>query len=81
MVPVLKSATPNWDAVELVNPEKQNEAVKAYLENAMSNPDNPRFGEMSADMNQALMDVLAGVASGTMAPEDGAQELADLAEW
>jgi len=36
---------------------------------------------MSADMNQALMDVLAGVASGTMAPEDGAQELADLAEW
>lgn len=81
VVPVLKSATPNWDAVELVNPEKQNEAVKAYLENAMSNPDNPRFGEMSADMNQALMDVLAGVASGTMAPEDGAQELADLAEW
>lgn len=81
VVPVLKSATPNWDAVELVNPEKQNEAVKAYLENAMSNPDNPRFGEMSADMNQALMDVLAGVASGTIAPEDGAQELADLAEW
>lgn len=81
VVPVLKSATPNWDEVQLVNPEAQNEAVKAYLENAMNNPDNPRFGEISADLNQAMMDVLAGVASGTMSPEDAAQELVDAAEW
>ena len=81
VVPVLKSATPNWDAVTLVNPEVQNEAVKAYLENAMSNADNPRFGEISADLNQAMMDVLAGVASGTMSAEDAAQELVDMAEW
>ena len=81
VVPVLKSATPNWDEVQLVNPEEQNEAVKAYLENAMSNADNPRFGEISADLNQAMMDVLAGVASGTMSAEDAAQELVDMAEW
>ena len=83
VIPVLKSATPNWDEVELVNPEAQNDAVKAYLENAMNNADNPRFGEISADLNQAMMDVLAGVASGTMTSEDGAAYLAEVKaeEW
>ena len=78
VVPVLKSATPNWDEVKLVNPDAQNEAVKAYLENAMSNADNPRFGEISADLNQAMMDVLAGVASGMMSAEEGAEYLAEV---
>ena len=78
VVPVLKSATPNWDAVQLVNPEAQNEAVKAYLENAMSNADSPRFGEISADLNQGMMDALAGVASGMMTPEEGAAYLAEV---
>ena len=78
VVPVLKTATPNWDAVQLVNPEAQNEAVKAYLETAMGNADNPRFGEISADLNQAMMDVLAGVASGMMSAEDGAAQLAEV---
>jgi len=78
VIPVLKTATPNWDEVELVNPEAQNDAVKAYLENAMSNADNPRFGEISADLNQAMMDVLAGVASGTMSAEEGAEYLAEV---
>jgi len=76
LVPALKTATPNWDVVKLVNPEKQNEAVKAYLENAMATVDNTRFGDINADMNQAMMDVLAGVASGTMTPADGAAALA-----
>ena len=78
VVPVLKSATPNWDAVQLVNPEAQNEAVKDYLANAMSNADNPRFGEISADLNQAMMDVLAGVASGMMSAEEGCEYLAEV---
>ena len=76
LVPSLKSATPDWDKVKLVNPEKQNEAVKAYLENAMATADNTRFADINADMNQAMMDVLAGVASGTMTPQQGAEELA-----
>ena len=78
VVPVLKSATPNWDEVKLVNPDAQNEAVKSYLETAMGNADNPRFGEISADLNQAMMDVLAGVASGMMTAEDGAAYLAEV---
>ena len=76
VVPSLKSATPNWDSVKLVNPEKQNDAVKKYLENAMSSVDNARFAGINADMNQAMMDVLAGVSGGTITPKDGAAKLA-----
>lgn len=76
VVPSLKSITPDWDNVKLVNPEKQNDEIKDYIENAMNSGDNPRFGAINADMNQAMMDVLAGVAGGTMTPEDGAAQLA-----
>lgn len=78
LVPVLKSVSPNWDNVKLTNPEKQNKAVQEYLTNAMANPDNPRFGGISADLNQAMMDVLAGVASGTLSSADGAAQLAEV---
>jgi hypothetical protein len=61
--------------VKLVNPEKQEAAVKAYLQNATAGGDNPRFADINADMNQAMMDVLAGVASGTLTPADGAAQL------
>jgi len=76
VVPSLKSATPDWDNVKLVNPEKQNEKIKEYIENAMDSGDNPRFAGINADMNQTMMDVLAGVAGGTITPKDGAVQLA-----
>lgn len=76
VVPSLKSATPNWDVVKLVNPEKQNDAIKAYVEQAKETTNNPRFAGINADMNQAMMDVLAGVAGGTITPKDGAAQLA-----
>lgn len=75
VVPSLKAATPNWDVVKLVNPAKQNQAVVDYLANATASGDNTRFADINADLNQAMMDVLAGVASGTMTPEQGAAEL------
>lgn len=78
LVPVLKTASPNWNNVTLVNGEKQNDAVQEYISTAVNNPDNPRFGGISADLNQAMMDVLAGVASGTMTAEDGAAQLAEV---
>ncbi|MDR1687083.1 MAG: ABC transporter substrate-binding protein [Clostridiales bacterium] len=76
VIPSLKSATPNWDVVKLVNPEKQNDAIKAYVENAMQTKNNPRFAAINADMNQAMMDILAGVGGGTITPADGAAQLA-----
>ncbi len=75
VVPSLKSATPDWNVVELVNPEKQEAAIKDYLANATSGGDNPRFADINADLNQAMMDVLAGIASGTLTPADGAAQL------
>lgn len=78
VIPSLKEASPNWDEIELVNPEKQNDAVKEYMEKAANSPENPRYGAISADMNQALTDVLAGVAGGTLTPEDGAAQLAQV---
>ena len=78
VVPSLKSATPNWDVVKLVNPEKQNAAVQEYLANATSGGDNPRFAAINADLNQAMMDVLAGVASGTMTAANGAAHLQEV---
>lgn len=76
VIPSLKSVTPDLDNVKLVNPEKQNEPIKEYIKKAMDSGDNPRFGGINADMNQALMDVLAGVAGGTITPKDGAAQLA-----
>lgn len=76
VVPSLKSATPDWDKIKLVNPEVQNDKIKGYIENAINSEENPRFGGINADMNQAMMDVLAGVAGGTITPEDGAKQLA-----
>lgn len=76
VIPSLKSATPDWDNVKLVNPEKQNDPIKKYIENSMNSGDNPRFGGINADMNQALVDVLAGVAGGTITPTNGAAQLA-----
>ncbi len=75
VVPSLKSATPDWSVVKLVNPEKQEAAIKAYLQNASAGGDNPRFADINADLNQAMMDVLAGVASGTLTPDAGAAQL------
>ena len=77
VVPSLKSATPDWDVIELVNPEKQNDAIKEYIENAMESEDNPRFAAISADMNELLQDVLSGVASAMLTPEQGADQLAN----
>ena len=79
VVPVLKTAVPNWDNIELVNPEAQNEAIQEYLANAVDQPENARFGNISADLNSAMMDVLAGVASDTMSVEDGLAQLAEVA--
>lgn len=78
VVPIRKDISPDWDNVTLVDPEAQNEAVQNYLAEAVASGDNPRFAAINADMNTAMMDVLAGVASGTMTSADGAAYLAEV---
>lgn len=71
----LKSVTPDWNNIKLVNPEKQNDAIKEYIKKAINSGDNPRFADINADMNQKMQDVLAGVGGGTITPKDGAAQL------
>jgi ABC-type glycerol-3-phosphate transport system substrate-binding protein len=75
LIPALKSITPNWDNVTLVNPDKQAEPMKKLVQAASAVEDAPRFATINADMNQAMMDVLAKVADGTSTPEQGAADL------
>lgn len=76
VIPTLKSVTPDWNNVQLVNPKEQAKPIKTYIKNAMASSDNPRFAGINADMNQALMDVLSGVAAGQISPKDGVAQLA-----
>lgn len=76
VVPSLKSISPNWDEVELVNEEDQASVIQEYYEKASSTEDNTRFGDINSDLNQAMQDVLAGVAEGTISAEEGAAQLA-----
>lgn len=75
-IPSLKSATPDWSSIKLVNPTAQNDAVKTYIQNATNSGVNPRFADINADMNTAMINILAGVAGGTITPQNGASQLA-----
>ena len=75
LIPALKSVTPNWDNVELVNPDAQADPMKSLVQRASAVTDAPRFATINADMNQALMTALAKVAAGESTPEEAAAEL------
>jgi len=75
LIPALKSVTPNWDNVKLVNPAVQAAPMKDLVQRASAVTDAPRFATINADMNQALMDALAKVAAGDSTPEAATAEL------
>jgi raffinose/stachyose/melibiose transport system substrate-binding protein len=75
LIPALKSVTPNWDNVKLVNPAAQADPMKSLVQRASAVTDAPRFATINADMNQALMDALAKVAAGDATPEQATAEL------
>ncbi|PVU84351.1 carbohydrate ABC transporter substrate-binding protein (plasmid) [Cellulomonas sp. WB94] len=62
-IPALKGVTPQWDQIDLVNPDKQKAALQSYTE-AAGAATEPRFATVSADLNTAFRDALIGVASG-----------------
>ncbi|HMO11264.1 MAG TPA: non-canonical purine NTP pyrophosphatase, partial [Actinotalea sp.] len=75
LIPALKSVTPNWDNVTLVDPDAQQEPMKSLVQRAAAVTDAPRFATINADMNQALMNALAKVAAGESTPEQATAEL------
>ena len=75
LIPALKSVTPNWDNVKLVNPDKQQAPEKDLVQRASAVTDNPRFATINADMNQALMQALSTVAAGQATPDQATKTL------
>ena len=68
-VPALKGITPQWDQIDLVDPERQLEPLQEYTERA-GQATEPRFASVSADLNSAFEDALIGVASDDMSIDD-----------
>lgn len=68
-IPSLTGVQPNWDAIELVDPEAQSEALKALTERAAAATE-PRFGTVDSKLNDAFKEALIGVARGTITIED-----------
>ncbi len=76
-IPALVGVTPQWDQIDLVDPDRQLEALQAYTEQAGA-ATQPRFASVSADLNSAFRDALIGVASGDQTPEQALKALQDF---
>lgn len=68
-IPALKGIAPQWDQIDLVDPERQTEALQAYAEIA-GQATQPRFASVSADLNSTFRDALIGVASGDVSIDE-----------
>jgi ABC-type glycerol-3-phosphate transport system substrate-binding protein len=80
LIPALKSVTPDWDNIELVNADVQSDPVKSLIERSSAVTDSPRFATINADMNDALQDALTRVADGSATPEEATADLQDAQE-
>lgn len=73
-IPALKGVTPDWDQIDLVDPDAQKAALQEYTERAGA-ATQPRFASVSADLNSAFRDALIGVASGDVTIDDALANL------
>lgn len=73
-IPALKGIAPQWDQIDLVDAERQTDALQAYSEIA-GQATQPRFASVSADLNAAFRDALIGVASGDLSIDEALQLL------
>jgi ABC-type glycerol-3-phosphate transport system substrate-binding protein len=79
LIPARIGITPNWDNITLVNPDVQAQAVQDLFAKA-GEADQSRFGNINADMNDALVLALSSIATGTATPEDAMAELQTQAD-
>ena len=73
-IPSLKGVQPQWDDIDLVNPEAQLAALQELTDIAGAST-QPRFASVSADLNSAFRDALIGVASGEVQIPDALKNL------
>jgi ABC-type glycerol-3-phosphate transport system substrate-binding protein len=73
-IPSLKGVQPQWDSIDLVNPDAQLAQLQELTDIAGAST-QPRFASVSADLNTAFRDALIGVATGDLSPEDALASL------
>ena len=73
-IPSLKGVQPQWDDIDLVNPDGQLAALQEYTEIASAST-QPRFASVSAELNTAFRDALIGVASGDVEIDQALEDL------
>jgi raffinose/stachyose/melibiose transport system substrate-binding protein len=78
-IPSLNGVQPEWDGIDLVNPDAQLEPLKEYTDIAGSATE-PRFASVSADLNTAFRDALIGVATGDQSPKQALEALQSVVD-
>lgn len=78
-IPALMGVQPEWDAIELVNPEAQSETLKDLTKRAAAATE-PRFATIDSGLNDAFQEALIGVAREAVAIEDALETLQAASE-
>ena len=78
-IPALAGITPDWDQIDLVDPEAQADVLSAYTEQAAA-ATQPRFATISSELNTAFRDGLVGVAGGDVAIPDALETLQSVVD-
>jgi raffinose/stachyose/melibiose transport system substrate-binding protein len=78
-VPALNSAKPAWNQIQLVNATAQQGPLQTMLDSAAKATD-PRFANVSADLQTAIGEASTTVAAGKASPEQAAATLQAAAE-
>lgn len=77
--PALNEASPDWDAIDLVDPEVQQPALEQLLDMTRAS-DQQRNSILSADVVAAIQNSSIAVLDGTMSPEDAAAAVQSASE-
>jgi len=79
LIPALAGVTPNWSNITLVNPSVQGQMAQSLYANANA-ADQSRFGDISADINDALTLALSNIATSTATPDAAMATLQQTAD-
>ncbi|MGO3884978.1 MAG: ABC transporter substrate-binding protein [Mycetocola sp.] len=78
-IPSLSGVTPDWDAIELVDADTQQESLTTLQERASAIVE-PRLGDINAELGQLIGDALGAVATGSATPAEALATLEASAE-
>ena len=78
-LPALKGVTPNFNAIQLVDPAQQATPVKNLITHAATVTE-PREALLSTDVQNAILAAAQSVATGSASPQDAANTLQKAAE-